>query len=68
MSDARPPTTPRKRSETRQRTTLVALRLHPDEHQTLTDAAQARRISLSELLRSSALKAVESERTGSGQV
>lgn len=51
--------TSRKRSEARQRTELVALRLLPGERETLRTAAQARNISLSELIRSSALKAAE---------
>lgn len=46
---------PRRGTETRQRTTMVAVRLHPDEHKALIKAAQARSISLSELLRASAL-------------
>ena len=50
---------PRKRSEARQRTELVALRLLPGERETLRMAAQARNVSLSELIRSSALKAAE---------
>jgi hypothetical protein len=49
----------RRGSETRQRTILVALRLLPAEWETLQAAAQDRNISLSELLRSSALKAVD---------
>jgi hypothetical protein len=49
----------RKRSEVRQRTELVALRLLPWELETLATAARDRNISLSELIRSSALKAVE---------
>ena len=49
----------RKRSEMRQRTELVALRLLPKEHEALAAAARDRNVSLSELIRSSALKAVE---------
>jgi predicted HicB family RNase H-like nuclease len=52
------PTSNGRRSEQRQRTTLVALRLLPEEHQVLVEAAQARGISLSELLRASAMQAV----------
>jgi uncharacterized protein (DUF1778 family) len=48
---------PRKRSEARQRTELVALRLLPRESEALRTAALARNVSLSELIRSSALKA-----------
>lgn len=51
----------RKRSEARQRTELVALRLLPGERETLRTAAQARNVSLSELIRSSALKAVAAQ-------
>lgn len=49
----------RKRSEARQRTELVALRLLPGELEALTAAARDRKVSLSELIRSSALKALE---------
>ena len=47
----------RKRSEARQRTELVALRLLPGELAMLQAAAHHRNVSLSELIRSSALKA-----------
>lgn len=50
---------PRKRSEVRQRTELVAVRLLPREREELSKAARNRNVSLSELLRSCALKAVE---------
>lgn len=43
------------KSSRRQRTRMVALRLLPSEHDALTSAARDRGISLSELLRSSAL-------------
>jgi uncharacterized protein (DUF1778 family) len=46
----------RQRSERRQRTSLVALRLLPEERETLERAARDRGVSLSELLRQSALK------------
>lgn len=49
----------RKRSEVRQRTEVVALRLLPRERETLIAAAHARNVSLSELIRSSVLKALE---------
>jgi hypothetical protein len=49
---------PRKRSETRQRTELVALRLLPGERNQLETAAHDLQVSLSELIRSSALEAV----------
>jgi hypothetical protein len=48
----------RKRSETRQRTELVALRLLPGERDRLSAAARNRNVSLSELLRNSALDAI----------
>jgi hypothetical protein len=50
-----------RRSEQRQRTALVALRLLPEERERLAAAAQDRGISLSELLRTSALEAVASD-------
>lgn len=43
------------KSNRRQRTRVVALRLLPGEYDALTKAARDRGISLSELLRSSAL-------------
>jgi hypothetical protein len=46
------------RSESRQRTALVALRLLPHERDRLAQAARSRGITLSELIRSSAMKAV----------
>jgi len=46
------------RSEQRQRTALVALRLLPEEHALLLSAARKRGVSLSELLRTSAIDAV----------
>ena len=54
----------RKRSEARQRTELVAIRLLPGERDQLTQAAQNRNISLSELIRRSALEAVTATGTG----
>ena len=48
----------RPRSEQRQRTALVALRLLPEEREMLVQAAEARGVSLSELLRVSAMDAV----------
>jgi len=47
----------RKRSEVRQRTEVVALRLLPGERVQLETAAQDLQVSLSELIRSSALEA-----------
>lgn len=62
-------TSDRQRSERRQRTALVALRLLPAEHELLTSAARAHGLSLSELLRESAMRAVAGERLtlGSGE-
>lgn len=51
----------RTRSESRQRTALVALRLLPNERDKLTEAARSRGITLSEFIRSSALQAVDSQ-------
>ena len=50
----------RTRSESRQRTALVALRLLPNER-ALTEAARFARETLSEFIRSSALQAVDSQ-------
>jgi uncharacterized protein (DUF1778 family) len=50
--------TARSRSESRQRTALVALRLLPHERDRLAQAARSRGISLSEFIRSSAMNAV----------
>jgi hypothetical protein len=44
------------RSENRQRTRLVAIRLLPAEHRALSAAAAAAGVSLSELLRGAALR------------
>jgi uncharacterized protein (DUF1778 family) len=46
----------RSRSESRQRTALVALRLLPHERDSLAEAAHSRGITLSEFIRSSAMK------------
>ncbi len=51
----------RTRSESRQRTALVALRLLPNERDMLAEAAHSRGITLSELIRSSALQAVDTQ-------
>jgi hypothetical protein len=56
--------TARKRSEARQRTELVALRLLPRERDQLAAAAESRNVSLSELIRSSALSAITANTTG----
>lgn len=58
--DAQPrPARRRTGSETRQRTAVVALRLLPHEREALDAIAQARGVSVSELVRSSALQQVE---------
>lgn len=49
-------TTAARRSERRQRTELVALRLLPEERALLADVAKERGISLSELIRTSAIE------------
>lgn len=46
---------PRRRSESRQRTALVAVRLLPRERDMLADQARSRGVSLSEFIRSSAM-------------
>jgi hypothetical protein len=48
-------TSPRRRSESRQRTALVAVRLLPHERDMLSETARSRGISLSEFIRSSAM-------------
>jgi hypothetical protein len=53
----------RKRSEARQRTELVAIRLLPGERDQLAQAARNRNVSLSELIRRSALEAVTANGT-----
>lgn len=47
-----------RRSEKRQRQALVALRLHPQELEELRAAARARKVSVSEILRSAALESI----------
>lgn len=54
----------RKRSEVRQRTELVAVRLLPGERDQLAEAARERNVSLSELIRSSALNATSPNDVG----
>jgi hypothetical protein len=49
----------RKRSESRQRTAVIALRLLPQERDALVDAARCRGITLSELVRSGAMQAAQ---------
>lgn len=48
-----------KRSEQRQRTALVALRMLPAERDALHAAAQARGVSISELVRASVFAEIE---------
>jgi len=48
---------PRPRSESRQRTALVAVRLMPQERDVLAETARSRGITLSELIRASAMRA-----------
>jgi hypothetical protein len=45
----------RRRSESRQRTALVAVRLLPHERDMLSETARSRGVSLSEFIRSSAM-------------
>jgi mobilization protein NikA len=47
----------RPRSESRQRTALVAVRLLPHERDVLAETARSRGITLSELIRASAMRA-----------
>jgi hypothetical protein len=47
----------RPRSESRQRTALVAVRLLPAERDVLAETARSRGITLSELIRASAMRA-----------
>jgi hypothetical protein len=68
-SGAARPDTARTRSESRQRTALVAFRLLPHERDRLAQAARSRGITLSEFIRSSAMNAVsrgEASRCGRG--
>ena len=46
---------PRRRSESRQRTALVAIRLLPQERDMLAQKAQSRGVSLSQVIRPSAM-------------
>ncbi len=66
-SGAARPGTARTGSERRQRTALVALRLLPHERDRLAQAARSRGVTLSEFIRSSAMKAVSGgEASGCG--
>jgi len=47
---------PRPRSESRRRTALVAVRLLPQERDTLTQSARSRGVTLSEFIRTSAMR------------
>lgn len=55
----------RKRSESRQRTSIVALRLLPGEREALDAAASAHNVSLSEFIRSSAMRRLAAANTTS---
>jgi len=56
-AETRVPAPPRPRSESRQRTALVAVRLLPQERDVLAETARSRGITLSELIRASAMRA-----------
>ncbi len=51
---------PRRRSESRQRTALVAVRFLPHERDMLFETARSRGVSLSEFIRSSAISNADS--------
>ena len=53
---ARPDAPTRPRSESRQRTALVAVRLLPHERDMLAQSARSRGVTLSEFIRSSAIR------------
>ena len=53
----------RPRSESRQRTALVAVRLLPAERDILAETARSRGITLSELIRASAMRAASAPAT-----
>lgn len=63
MDSVRPtrPLPARKRSESRQRTEIVALRLLPHERDELAEAARSRGMTLSELIRSRAMQAARGQ-------
>jgi hypothetical protein len=54
--EARREAPPRPRSESRQRTALVAVRLLPQERDTLAQSARSRGVTLSEFIRASAMR------------
>jgi len=56
-SKARVQAPARRRSESRQRTALVAVRFLPQERDVLAETARSRGITLSELIRASAMRA-----------
>jgi hypothetical protein len=58
---------PRRRSESRQRTALVAVRLLPRERDMLADQARSRGVSLSEFIRSSAMLTASAPDASSSQ-
>jgi hypothetical protein len=53
----------RPRSESRQRTALVAVRLLPQEHDVLAKTARSRGITLSEFIRASAMQSASAPAT-----
>jgi hypothetical protein len=60
------PGSTRARSESRQRTALVALRLLPHEREELAQAARSCGVTLSEFIRSSAMHAVSGDESRRG--
>lgn len=58
---------PRRRSESRQRTALVAVRLLPRERDMLAETARSRGVSLSEFIRSSAMLTASASDAGGSQ-
>ncbi len=57
----------RRRSESRQRTALVAVRLLPRERDMLAETARSHGVSLSEFIRSSAMLTASAPDAGSSQ-
>lgn len=56
----------RPRSESRQRTALVAVRLLPQERDVLAESARTRGVTLSEFIRASAMRAASAPATEAG--
>ena len=63
-SKARVQAPARRRSESRQRTALVAVRFLPQERDVLAETARSRGITLSELIRASAMQAASQPAVG----